>query len=82
MVKIDARRSLCSVSKKGVVANHPRLRFGTQMQAPWASQFEVVTTIVAATTDGMASAWLDAFTVAASVVNLDGLGGSRRKTVV
>ena len=31
--------------------------FGTRMQAPWASQFEVVATVVASTTDKMASAW-------------------------
>ena len=41
-----------------LVENDARRRwFGTQVQAPWASQFEVVATIVAATTDRVASAW-------------------------
>ena len=61
---------LCPVSQNGVVASHPRLRFGTQRQAPWASQFEVVATAFAAATDRMASAWLGDFAVAVTVVTL------------
>ena len=82
MVENDARRRLCSVSQNGVVASHPWLRFETQRQAPWASQFEVVAPVVAATTDRMASAWLDDFTVAATAGNIGDVGGRRRRTVV
>lgn len=52
------------------------------MQAPWASQFGVVTTAVEATTNRMASAWLGDFAVAAAVVTPGGAGGSRRRTMV
>ena len=52
------------------------------MQAPWASQFEAVATVVATTTNEMASAWLGDFAVTATVINLSDVGRSRRRTVV
>ena len=80
VVENDARRRLCRVSQNGVVASHPWLWFRTQTQALWASQFEVA--VVAATTNGIASARLGNFAVAATAVNLGDLGGRRIRTVV
>ena len=82
VVENDARCRLCSVSRNGVVASHLWLRFGTQRQASRAPQFEVVATVVAATTDRMASAWLGEFAVAATAGNICDVGGRRRRTVV
>ena len=82
VVESDARRRLCSVSQNEVVASHPWLRFGMQRQAPWASQFEVLATVVAAITERMASAWLGDFAVAATAGNIGDIGGRRRRTMV
>ena len=65
-----------------VIASHPRLRFGAQMQAPWTPQLEVVANVIAATTNGMVAAWLGDFAVAVAAVNLGDAGGSQGRTVV
>ena len=53
-----------------------------ERQAPWASQFEVVATVVAATTYRVASASFGDFAVAATAGNMGDVGGRRRRTVV
>ena len=73
-VENNAYRRLCSVLKNEVVASLPWLRFGTQRQALWASQFEVVATVVAATTDRVASAWLGDVAVDATAGDLGDVG--------
>ena len=60
----------------------PPVRFERLMQARWAPEFGVVATVVAATTDGMAFAWLDDFAVATTAVSLDYVDGSKRRTAV
>ena len=52
------------------------------MQAPWASQFEVVANVVAATTNRMASSQLGDFAVAFSAVYIGDVDVRRRRTMV
>ena len=80
VVDNDARRRLCPVSQNEVI--HHYLRLSRQTRALWASQFGVVATADAATTDSMASASLGDFAVAVAEVNIDDVGGRRRRTVV
>ena len=78
IVENGARCRLCFVSQNEVVASLPWLRFGTRRQAPWASQFEVIATVVAVTTDRVVSAWLGDFAFAATAGNIGDVGDRRR----
>ena len=81
MVDNDARRRLCLVTKNVAVASHHVLRFVIGAGVVGVT-LRVVATVVAATTDRMASAMLGVFAVAVTAVNISYVGGRRRRLVV
>ena len=85
VVDNDARRRLCPVSQYVVVASHhfsPLSAVRETGAGIVGVTIRVVATAVAATSDRMASASLGDFAVAVAAVNIDDLGGRRRRMVV
>ena len=54
VVENDYRPRVCPIWQNVMAANHQFVRFVGQTQVPWATQFGVIATAVAATTDEMA----------------------------